>query len=53
MDYLRLKASIAELEKDAAEWRRKVEVAQLISSCCRSSSGSSGGPLKPGNLGSG
>lgn len=36
LDYIRLKHEVGELQKQAADWQRRIEVAQLQSSKSRS-----------------
>jgi hypothetical protein len=40
IDYIKLKAQVAELQKEAADWQRKLEVAQAAAA--RGSSGPGG-----------
>ena len=39
MEYIKVKAQVAQLQKDAAEWQRKVEVARALAACSRGTTG--------------
>lgn len=55
IEYIKLKAQVAELQKEAADWQRKIEVAQTAAARGKSASGggsSAGAARLPSGAGS-
>lgn len=55
IEYIKLKAQVAELQKEAADWQRKIQVAQTAAARGKSASGggsSAGAARSPSGAGS-
>ncbi|GAQ89999.1 hypothetical protein KFL_005880020 [Klebsormidium nitens] len=49
MDYIKLKAKVAELEKKSVDWERKVEIVEMDVKRTRRQAGLTGGSSRPGS----